>query len=109
MPRFIVQRNIAGADKLDQLALSDIARRSRQVISGMDVPYIGVEAYVEGDMVCCVHLAESAEVIYRRAREGGFPADLVLEVGPAIKPRRSTGVLNELGDEFGLHGPACSP
>jgi hypothetical protein len=109
MPRFIVQRNIAGARVLGQEALNDIARKSRQVISGMDVPYVGVETYVKDDAVCCIHVAESADVIYRRAREGGFPADNVIEIDDGNELRPLSGVLSELRDEFGLGGRGCSP
>jgi hypothetical protein len=101
MRRFIVERKIAGADSLGKEEIQEIARRSKQAISGMDVPYSGVESYVEGDTVCCIHAAESAEAIYRRAREAGFPADRVtaLENGD---PDSLPGVLSQLRDEFGL-------
>ena len=109
MPRYIVQRNIAGARVLGHEALNDIARKSRQVISGMDVPYVGVETYVKDDAVCCIHVAENAEVIYRRAREGGFPADLVIEIDDSHEFQPLKGVLNELRDEFGSRRRASSP
>lgn len=109
MPRYIVQRNIAGARVLGQEALNEIARKSRQVISGMDVPYVGVETYVRDGAVCCIHVAESAEVIYRRALEGGFPADLVTEIDDGHAPRTQTGVLSQLRDEFGFSGRGCAP
>ena len=109
MPRFIVERKIACAGELSREALLEIARKSKQVISGMDVPYNGVETYVEGDRVCCVHVAESADVIYRRAHEGGFPADLVTEAPPSNGPQTSTGVLSQLRDEFGIRTSACCP
>lgn len=101
MPRFIVERKIADAGKLSSQTLLEIARRSKQVISGMDVPYSGVESYVEGDKVCCIHVAESAEVIYRRAQNGGFPADSVIEIVASAAPETLSGVLHQLRDEFG--------
>ncbi|QND44526.1 DUF4242 domain-containing protein (plasmid) [Rhizobium lusitanum] len=42
--------------------------------------------YMSGDKMYCVHEAPSADVIYRHAREGGFPADNVTEVTAFIGP-----------------------
>jgi len=50
------------------------------------VPYNWITSYVAGDKVYCVHEADDAETVYRHAREGGFPADLVTEVSSVIGP-----------------------
>jgi hypothetical protein len=46
---------------------------------------------VAGDKIYCIHEAESADVIRRHAREGGFPADLVTEVSAIIGPETARG------------------
>ena len=40
-----------------------------------------------GDKVYCVHEAPDADTVYRHAREGGFPADLVTEISSTIGPQ----------------------
>jgi hypothetical protein len=102
MPRFIVERTIVGACDLTRDALLEIGRRSKRALSGMDVPYSGVETYVDGDRICCIHSAENAEIIYQRAREAGFPADLVIEIEPSGNPGIPSGVLSQLQEEFGV-------
>nr|WP_299500606.1 nickel-binding protein [uncultured Rhizobium sp.] len=100
MPRFIVERTVVGADRLGSQALADIAQSSRQALSGMDVPYRGGEVYARGDTVCCLHVAENAEVLRRRLEEGGFPADRVV---PAVTcDDIASGVLCQLRTERGL-------
>ena len=73
MPTFVIERNIPGADKLTQDELKGISAKSCDVVAGLDVPYTWVTSYVAGDKFYCIHEAESADVIRRHAREGGFP------------------------------------
>jgi hypothetical protein len=86
MPTFVIERNIPGADRLTQDELRGISAKSCDVVAGLGVPYKWLTSYVAGDKIYCVHEAESAEVIRRHAREGGFPADLVTEVSAVIGP-----------------------
>lgn len=91
MRKFLIERNIPGADKLTKEELREISAKSNQVVAGLGAPYNWVTSYVAGDKVYCVHEAESADVVYRHAREGGFPADLVTEVKSVIGPSTAKG------------------
>ncbi|MFD2052867.1 DUF4242 domain-containing protein [Mesorhizobium calcicola] len=87
MPTFIIEREIAGADRLSANELKEISARSNQVVAGLGVPYKWLTSYVAGDKIYCVHEAESAEIVERHAREGGFPANKVTEVAAFIGPQ----------------------
>jgi hypothetical protein len=91
MPTFVIERNIPGADKLTPDELKGISAKSCDVVAGLGVPYTWVTSYVAGDKIYCIHEAESADVIRRHAREGGFPADLVTEVSAIIGPETARG------------------
>jgi hypothetical protein len=86
MPKFLIERNIPGASKLSAADLRGISAKSNEVVAGLGVPYHWVTSYVAGDKIYCVHEADNAETIYRHAREGGFPADLVTEISSEICP-----------------------
>lgn len=86
MPKFIVERNIPDADKLTAAELCDISTKSNAVVDGLGVPYIWHHTYAAGDKLYCVHEANSADDIYRHAKEGGFPADLVSEIKNTFGP-----------------------
>jgi len=86
MPRYMIERNIPGASTLTPDELSDIAAKSNKAVAGLGEPYIWCTSYVAGDKVYCVHEAESAEAIYKHSKEGGFPADLVVEISSEIGP-----------------------
>lgn len=86
MQRFIIERNIPGASTLTPDELADMATKSNAVVAGLDTPYRWITSYVAGDKVYCVHEAPDADVVWRHAREGGFPADAVIEVAATIGP-----------------------
>ena len=87
MPRYIIERNVAGASRLSAEQLRQIAEKSNAVVEGLGEPYTWHESFVAGDKIYCVHEAESAEAICRHAREGGFPADKVTEIVAVIGPQ----------------------
>ena len=86
MPKYLVERNIPGADMLTADELCDISAKSNSVVDGLGVPYVWHHSYVAGDKIYCVHEADSADVIRRHAKEGGFPADLIIEIKNTIGP-----------------------
>jgi hypothetical protein len=91
MPTYVIEREIAGADKLSPDELRDIAAKSNEVVASLGVPYTWVTSYVAGDKVYCVHEAKDAETIRRHAHEAGFPANKVTEVAAIIGPRTANG------------------
>ena len=86
MPKFIVERNVPNAGALTQDDLCGLAAKSNAVVDGLGVPYVWHHTYAAGDKLYCVHEANSADDIYRHAKEGGFPADLVSEIKSTFGP-----------------------
>lgn len=91
MPKFIIERTVPGASKLSPEALQQVAAKSNSVVAGLGEPYTWITSYVAGDKLYCVHEAESAEIVRRHAKEGGFPADLVTEIKTEIGPQTAFG------------------
>ena len=86
MPTFVIERNVPGASRLSADQLREIAAKSNAVVAGLSEPYRWDLSYVAGDKIYCIHKAESADAVYRHAREGGFPADKVTEIAAIIGP-----------------------
>lgn len=86
MPRFLIERNIPGAGSLSPEQLQGISRKSCEVLQGLGPQIQWVQSYVTDDKITCVYVAPSAEIIREHARQGGFPADAVLEVRTIIDP-----------------------
>jgi hypothetical protein len=91
VPTFVIERNVPGASKLSAEQLREISAKSNAVVAGLGVPYKWDMSYVAGDKIYCIHEAESADAIYRHAREGGFPADKVTEIAAIIGPQTADG------------------
>ncbi len=86
MPKFIIERNIAGAGRLSPAELSAISQKSCTVLRQLGPSIQWVQSYVTGDKVYCVYIAPNAEIIREHARAGGFPADSISEVKTIIDP-----------------------
>jgi hypothetical protein len=86
MPQFVIERNIPGLSTFSKETLQEISAKSNAVVAGLGEPYTWITSFVTGDKMYCVHEAESADAVYRHAREGGFPADSVTEITSHIGP-----------------------
>jgi hypothetical protein len=86
MPKFMIEREIAGAGKLARHELQAISQRSRSVLEGMGPQIQWVESYVTDDKIYCVYVAPDEEAVRAHARKGGFPADVVARVASVIDP-----------------------
>ena len=94
MKTFLIEREIPGASRLTSEEIHGITSTSNDAVDSLGKPYEWMHSYVAGDKIYCVHQAESEDVIREHATEGGFPANLVVEVasvfdstGPRDLPR----------------------
>jgi hypothetical protein len=86
MKTYLIERNIPGAGKLTPEQLKSISQTSCSVLKEMGPKIEWVESYVTGDKIFCVYKAESEELIREHAKKGGFPANVITEVGTVISP-----------------------
>ncbi|HEU4697591.1 MAG TPA: DUF4242 domain-containing protein [Gemmatimonadales bacterium] len=86
MPKFLIEREIPNAAALSPAELQAISQRSCGVLRELGPAIQWVQSYVTEDKITCVYLAPNAELIREHARQGGFPADRVLEVATVIDP-----------------------
>jgi len=91
MPKFLIERNIPGAGELTPEQLQGISQKSCSVLRSLGPQIQWIQSYVTADKVTCVYIAPDAELIREHARQGGFPADAVLEIKTIIDPTTSEG------------------
>ena len=86
MPKYIIEREIAGAGNLTNEQLLGISQKSCAVLKklGSDIQWI--ESYVADDKVYCIYIAPNEDMIRQHAKEGGFPATRVSIVKRMIDP-----------------------
>jgi hypothetical protein len=91
VPKFLIERNIPGAGQLSAEQLQGVSQKSCSVLQQLGPQIQWVQSYVTDDKITCVYIAPNAELIREHARQGGFPADAVLEIRTIIDPTTSEG------------------
>ena len=86
MPKFVIERAIPGAGKLQPAELQSISQKSCSVLHELGTDIQWMQSYVTGDKVYCIYHAPSEELIKEHARRGGFPADSISRIAATIDP-----------------------
>ena len=91
MPKYVVERDVAGVGKLSPQELHAIAQKSCGVLSKLGPQIQWLHSYVTGDKIYCVYIAPNEEMVREHARQGGFPANRISEVKTMIDPTTAEG------------------
>jgi hypothetical protein len=86
MPKYVIEREIAGAGKLTPDQLQGVAQKSCGVIKKIGPQIQWLESYVTDDKIYCVYIAPDEATVREHAEQGGFPANRVSEVKAIIDP-----------------------
>jgi hypothetical protein len=86
MPKFVIEREIAGAGKLGREELRAISQKSCGVLAAMGPKIQWVQSFVTDDKIYCVYIAPDEQAVRQHAKQGGFPADSVARVRTVIDP-----------------------
>lgn len=91
MPKFVIERGLAGIGGASGEDLRAISQKSAAVLAEMGPQVQWVQSYVTQDKIYCVYVADDAELVREHARRGGFPADSVAAVAAVIDPTTAEG------------------
>jgi hypothetical protein len=86
MPKYVIEREIPGAGKLNTEELRGISQKSCGVLRKLGSEIQWIQSYVTDDKLYCVYIAPNEEMVREHARLGGFPANRVSEVRRIIDP-----------------------
>src|SRR6266853_6812418 len=86
MPKYVIERELAGAGKLTPAQLQGISQKSCSVLKQLGPQIQWIESYVTDDKIYCVYIAPNEEMVREHAQKGGFPANRVSEVKRVIDP-----------------------
>ncbi|MGH9318191.1 MAG: DUF4242 domain-containing protein [Thermoanaerobaculia bacterium] len=86
MPKYVIEREIAGAGKLSEQELKAISQKSCGVLSKMGPQIQWIHSYVTDDKIYCVYVAPNEKMVREHAQQGGFPANRVSAVRRMIDP-----------------------
>ena len=86
MPKFVIERELAGAGKLPQDELQAISRKSCGVLQSMGPQIQWLQSFVTDDKIYCIYIAPDEAAVRAHAQKGGFPANSVAHVRSVIDP-----------------------
>ena len=86
MPKYVIEREIPGAGKLNTEQLKAISQTSCGVLNQLGSKIQWIHSYVTDDKIYCVYLAPNIEMVMEHAKLGGFPANRVSKVSQIIDP-----------------------
>jgi hypothetical protein len=86
MPKFVIEREIAGAGKLPKQELQALSQKSCSVLQSMGPKIQWVQSYVTDDKIYCIYVAADEETVRTHAQKGGFPANSIARVRSVIDP-----------------------
>jgi hypothetical protein len=86
MPKFVIERDVAGAGNLSDAQWRELAQKSVSVLKGMGSQIQWLHSYVTGDKVYCIYLAPDEATILEHAKRAGLPANRVSAVRRLVDP-----------------------
>ncbi len=86
MPKYVIERDLAGAGGLTQDDLRAISQKSCNVLEVLGSKIQWVESYVTPDKVYCVYIAPDEALIRKHAEMGEFPVSAIYPVNAVIDP-----------------------
>lgn len=86
MPKYVIEREVAGAGELTDAQLREISQKSVNVLKGLGPGIQWLHSYVTGNKVYCVYLAADEAIIQEHAKRVGIPANRVSAVRRLIDP-----------------------
>ena len=86
MPKFVIEREIPNAGKLSDADIQGISQKSCGVLRNLGPQIQWVHSYVTDDRIYCIYIAPDEATVREHARQGGFPANRVMQVRRVIDP-----------------------
>ncbi len=91
MPKYVIEREIAGAGDLTTQELTAISQKSCGILKELGPQIQWVQSFVTQNKIYCVYIAPDKNVIVEHAEKGGFPANSISEITGMIDPTTAEG------------------
>ena len=86
MPKYVIERELAGAGKLSPQQLQAISQKSCGVLKNLGPQIQWLHSYVTQDKIYCIYISPDEKTIREHAQQGGFPANRISEIKTTIDP-----------------------
>lgn len=86
MPKYVIEREVPGVGAMSPAELQGLSAKSNEVLDGLAGRAQWLQSYVTSDKIYCVYIADSEATVREHAECGGFPANVIAQVGTVIDP-----------------------
>ena len=86
MPKFVIEREVPGAENLSDAQWREISQKSVNAVKAMGPQIQWLHSYVTGNKDYCVYLAPDEDTIREHAGRAGIPANRISAVRRLLDP-----------------------
>ncbi|MGG7036878.1 MAG: DUF4242 domain-containing protein [Flavobacterium sp.] len=86
MPKYVIERELAGAGNMTADQLKGISQTSCGALRQLGSEIQWINSYVTKDKIYCVYIAPNEDMVREHAKLGGFPINSVSKVSSVIDP-----------------------
>lgn len=86
MPKYVIERDLAGAGSLSSIDLQGISQKSCDVLQTLGPKVQWVESYITDNKIYCVYISPNEALIRKHAEMGEFPVTQINEIKTIIDP-----------------------
>ncbi len=95
MPRYVVERELAGIGNITPDQAIALSQKSCSVLDRLGPKIQWLQSYVTTDKIYCVYIAADENIIRTHATQGGFPANRISEVKLVIDRTSAEGLVSK--------------
>ncbi len=95
MPKYIVERELAGIGNITPDQVITISQKSCSVLDRLGSKIQWLQSYVTTDKIYCVYIAADENIIRTHATQGGFPANRISEVKLVMDRTSAEGLVSK--------------
>jgi hypothetical protein len=86
MYKFIIERNLPGAENLSGIELDCLGQEFVKAADKLGKVYTWIHSYIAQDKIYCLVMAESEEIIREHARTAMIPVNIISKVETILMP-----------------------
>jgi hypothetical protein len=86
MPKYVIEREVPGVDKLNDRDRKAAALQSIRALKELGTDIQWVHSYISENRTHCVYVAENEDLIYEHAEKSGFPVKKIYPVSYILEP-----------------------
>ena len=86
MPKYVVERELAGIGNMTPDQVVAISQKSCSILDSLGPKIQWLQSYVTSDKIYCVYIAPTEEMIRVHAMRGGLPVNRISEVKTVMDP-----------------------